>query len=131
MNRYQSLASILFIFFILFIIAGLIIGEISFGIAVFIPFLIGSGIYAFLGFFCLILAIILYMIGFVRSEPSQHPPPYDSYEPDSRKHVVKTGGVILIGPIPIVFGSNWKITVFMIMVAILFFLLLYIYFYLM
>ncbi|RLF92053.1 hypothetical protein DRN50_09415 [Thermococci archaeon] len=36
-----------------------------------------------------------------------------------KKTSFKGGGVILIGPIPIVFGSNWKIVVFLMIIAIL------------
>ena len=36
-----------------------------------------------------------------------------------KKTSVKGGGVVLIGPIPIVFGSNWKIIVIMTLLAII------------
>jgi len=37
----------------------------------------------------------------------------------SKKTSIKTGGVVFIGPIPIVFGSNWKIAAILMFLAII------------
>jgi uncharacterized protein (TIGR00304 family) len=37
----------------------------------------------------------------------------------------KAGGLLFIGPIPIIFGSNWKITLILVVVAIITLVLLY------
>jgi uncharacterized protein (TIGR00304 family) len=45
---------------------------------------------------------------------------YEKDETISReKTSVKGGGVVLIGPIPIVFGSNWKIALVLMIIAII------------
>ncbi|RLF25962.1 MAG: hypothetical protein DRN01_05850, partial [Thermoplasmata archaeon] len=44
------------------------------------------------------------------------------YEKPEKKRFFEGGGVILIGPIPIVFGSNWKIAIALMFIAIIFIL---------
>ena len=54
------------------------------------------------------------MFGFTRTAITDE---YDSEH--QKKTSVKGGGVVLIGPIPIIFGSNWKIAIVMIILAII------------
>ena len=129
MNRYTLISSMLFISFIMFTILGLLQGDISFGIAFFVPFLIGSGLFATIGFLCVFLAVIVYIIGLMRSITPDERVSNDVFnDQSSKKPSIRTGGVILIGPVPIVFGSNWKIIMVMLIVAV-FFLLLFFYFF--
>ncbi|MCK4348234.1 MAG: TIGR00304 family protein, partial [Thermoplasmatales archaeon] len=81
--------------------------------------IVGSGVYAFLGFISMFIAIILFMIGFSSKFPLGDLNRYKENANQTRKETsVKSGGVILIGPIPIVFGSNWKIAIIMLILAI-------------
>ena len=79
---------------------------------------IRSGVYAFLGFISIFIAIILFMFGFASKLPSSNLNCHKENVNQTHKGTsAKSGGVILIGPIPIVFGSNWKIAVLMIVLA--------------
>jgi uncharacterized protein (TIGR00304 family) len=42
---------------------------------------------------------------------------------------VEGGGVVVIGPIPIVFGSNWKIALILVVATIILMLIIYLLFY--
>ena len=98
---------------------GVFSGDVETGFVVVFPFIAGSGIYAFLGFIFVFIAILLFMFGFTSTvESNDFQADYDEYQP-SRKTSIKGGGVVLIGPIPIVFGSNWKIAVILMILAII------------
>jgi uncharacterized protein (TIGR00304 family) len=99
---------------------GYLSGEIEVGFFLIFPFLIGSGVYAFLGFIFVFIAVLVLMFGFVSRFNIIHEGIGLEEEqlPSQNKTTVKGGGVILIGPIPIVFGSNWKIAVILMIFAI-------------
>jgi uncharacterized protein (TIGR00304 family) len=120
MNRYHVLSLVCLIVGMIFFAQGILSGEIETGIVVVFPFIVGSGIYAMLGFIFVVLAILLFIFGFTQITSKA----YDFRVEDDdlntkKKSSIKGGGVILIGPIPIVFGSNWKIAVILMIVAIL------------
>ena len=113
-------------FSIFFLISGLICfylgflsGDVETGFIIIFPFISGSGIYAFLGFILIVIAIILFMFSFAsydKIDELQN----DNYEfKPKKKTSIKGGGVILIGPIPIVFGSNWKIAAILMIIALI------------
>ena len=111
MNKYHIFSLIFFIIAIFLFALGVFSGDVQTGFLVVFPFIAGSGIYAFLGMVFLFVSIFLFVFGFgVR------------YEKDKiinrEKTSVKGGGVVLIGPIPIVFGSNWRIALVLMIVAI-------------
>ena len=119
MSKFHLLSIVFFVSGIVFFAFGLISGEVETGFIFVFPFLIGSGIYAFLGFVFIFIAILLFMFGFVSSVG------LNDFEFDiedkhysRRKSSVKGGGIVFIGPIPIAFGSNWKIAIMMIILAI-------------
>jgi uncharacterized protein (TIGR00304 family) len=59
------------------------------------------------------------MFGFTRNiVPFESDLETDDYIP-KKKTSLKGGGVVLIGPIPIVFGSSWKIALILMIVAII------------
>ena len=104
---------------IVFFSMGVLSGDIKAGIVVFIPFIVGSGIYAFLGFIFVLIATILFMFSFSRIVKSNDfQVDFDEQQP-SKKTSIKGGGIVLIGPIPIVFGSNWKIAVILMVLALI------------
>ena len=122
MNKFHFLSLFFFIFGIIFIIIGYFSGEVEIGFFIIFPFIIGSGINAFLGFIFIFIAILFFMFSFAgriilwqgsyesNGEEQIHP---------KRKPSVKGGGVVLIGPNPIVFGSNWKIAIFLMIISII------------
>ena len=121
MNRYHLLSIILFVTGIIFFALGILSGEVKMGFVVFFPFLIGTGVYALLGFIFFFISILLFMFGFIGSyslKSLESPAFYDKEGSNvETKSSVKGGGVIFIGPIPIVFGSNWKIAIIMMILA--------------
>jgi len=120
MNRHHLLPLVFFISGIVFFSLGILTGEIEIGIVLIFPFIVGSGIHAFLGFISIFIAIILFMIGFVSKFSSDD---LNVHKKDinqtNKKTSVKGGGIILIGPIPIVFGTNWKIALMLMILAMI------------
>jgi len=125
MNKFHILSLICLIAGIVFFILGILSGEVETGVFVVFPFISGSGIYAFLGFIFIIIAILLFTFGFAKYiRPDEFEIEHDEYH-SHKKTSIKGGGVILIGPIPIVFGSNWKIALVLIIIAIILILVSY------
>jgi len=119
MNKCHILSLFCFIIGIIFLALGFLQGDVEGGVFVVFPFIAGSGIFAFLGVILIIIAILLFMFGFASGIETDQPD-YDYKEqPPQKKTSVKGGGVVLIGPIPIVFGSNWKIALVLMIVAII------------
>lgn len=118
MNKYHLFSLICLIIGIVFFAVGVFSGDVETGFVVVFPFIAGSGIYALLGFVFVFVAILLFMFGFTSTvESNDFKVDYDGYQ-SSRKTSIKGGGVVLIGPIPIVFGSNWKIAVILMILSI-------------
>ena len=113
MNKYHLLSLIFFIGAIICFALGILSGDVEAGFIVVIPFLAGSGIFAFLGFILFIISILFFMYGFAKKVE------YQIDKHDEKKSSVKGGGIVLIGPIPIVFGSNWKIALSLMFIAII------------
>ena len=119
MNKYHFLSLISFIIGVVFFILGFLQGDLQTGIFLIFPFIAGSGVYAFIGFIFIFISILLFISGF--SVPTD----LDKINLDKensgsgKKISVKGGGVVLIGPFPIVFGSNWKIAAFLMVLAII------------
>ncbi|MCK5548041.1 MAG: DUF131 domain-containing protein, partial [Thermoplasmata archaeon] len=100
-------------------------GEIHW--VLFIPVFTATGIFAFLGTVSMIIAFLLFFLiyarefadstGTGRESPSRatagRPP--SSQAPAVDK---KFGGVVLIGPIPLIFGSDPKLTIVIVALAI-------------
>jgi uncharacterized protein (TIGR00304 family) len=130
MNRYIIMAIVMVICGIALIGYSVVSGEGSAGIVVFIPVFYGSGIFAFLGVLCIMAAIILGFIGFaaqvgeMEDSPRQDEPGLARQtqprpgQPRTGK-AIKGGGVVLIGPIPIIFGSDAKTTMVLVVLAII------------
>lgn len=94
----------------------------------FIPVFSATSIFAFIGTILIIVALVLIFIVFIREftipyepEPGQQKAaktrqPAPSQAPGAKK---KFGGVVLIGPIPVIFGSDPKTTIIIIVLAII------------
>lgn len=118
MNKLHILSLICFIVGIAFFAVGFFTGEAEGGVFVIFPFITGSGVFPLLGFIFIFIAILLFMFGFTTHIRPEELQVEDEYQP--RKNTsVKGGGVVLIGPIPIVFGSNWKIAIVLMIIAII------------
>lgn len=109
---YMLLLTGAFLFFLL----GIINNELEVGFFLIFPIIIGSGIFSFLGFVLLFSSIVLFIYKFVLSIDKSTDLYYDR-DYKKPKKTIKTGGIVLIGPIPILFGSNWKITLLMIIIS--------------
>ena len=130
MNRYHLLSLICFVSGFILLLIGVIYGEIEVGFILIFPFLAGSGLFAFLGFLLFFIAMILFMFGFVNLSTETPGFVKQDFYPDDiepKKAQVKGGGIILIGPIPIVFGSNWKIAVFLMILAVVLMVIIYLF----
>ena len=119
MNRFQVLPLVCFILGIVFFIIGFLTGETKGGIFIVFPFIIGSGIFSLLGFIFIFIAIISFIFKFttyIKSDKIKNE--NDELQP-KKKTSIKGGGIVLIGPIPIIFGSNWKIVIVLLIIAII------------
>ena len=129
MNKYYTLSFLCLIIGIIFFLIGILAGDVEAGFVLIFPFLVGSGPYAVLGFLFMFIAIILFMFGFASTTRASIDLPFDEDTYDiKRKKSVKGGGVILIGPIPIVFGTSWKIAVLLMIAAIILIFTIYVFF---
>ena len=107
MHRWYIFSIICFFTSILFFILAALSGELHIGFIVIIPIIIGSGFYAFIGFLLIFLSFIFFFIGRISLNiPTNSMNKKET--PQTQKNI-QTGGVILIGPIPIIFGSTWKV----------------------
>ncbi len=126
-NRFLAIAVLLLICGIALLGYSVAEGESRAGLFIVFPVLIGSGIWAFLGMMCIMGALLFGFMGigarfagfgdFDESEPRDH----QRQGQGSRQKTgpaVKGGGVVLIGPIPIIFGSDPKLTIVLAVLAI-------------
>ncbi len=109
-NRYFIASLAILIVGIIFI--GFLLGESKAGLILIFPVIYGTGSHAFFGIIiCIMISFILSAIGFFKKfegeyEGYKHEP---IFEPIKKERKIKGGGIVLIGPIPIIFASNWKI----------------------
>ena len=118
MNKYHGVSFLCFIFGAIFFLLGINAGDVEVGFFLIFPFLIGSGPYAVFVFFFVFLTIVLFMFGLATRKSDDTSFDENAYETHHKKSI-KGGGVILIGPIPIVFGSSQKIAILMILLSII------------
>lgn len=131
MNSLRLLSLTCFILGIIVIAYGVSTGEVKIGIFFIIPFLIGSGFNAFIGFLLLFASFFLFFLGGLKELKGIPPVIEDNislekpqaYSKPKKKRFFEGGGVVLIGPIPIIFGTNPRITLVAIIMAIIFILI--------
>ncbi len=143
MNKYHVLALSLLILGIIVLGYSTAIGESEVIWLVIIPIIIGHGIYSFIGVIIIILAIFTGMYAFIHAGGwvfadeelyDEYYPPRPRAKPGARSRAplagtqpprpaprprVSGGGVILIGPIPIIFGSDNKTAMILSILAII------------
>lgn len=131
MNKWLFLPIIFFIFGLFFLVYGSLIGEVRVGIVVFIPFIMSNGLFGFLGIICLFFSMLSLFLIFPKLYLGSYHQVEDNYELRkshfSSKEKFRTGGVIFLGPIPIIFGSNKRITRYMIIASIIILIVILIY----
>ena len=116
-------------------------GEAEFGIFLIFPFVIGGGVLTGVGVLFILLGFVALMVGFVKGftvipldhlDEDEEPRPRRKRKGKPRPRTrgdqevgakrifpnVKGGGVVFIGPVPIVWGSNTKVTKMMLGLAI-------------
>ena len=123
MNRYHFLSLICFIGAVVFLFFGFLNGDVKVGVFIVFPFITGSGVYSFFGTILLFLMFLFFILGFIASFNTFDSKYFDNEEITSsitpeKKTSFKGGGVVLIGPVPIVFGSNWRIALILMILTI-------------
>ncbi len=121
MNKHSFLSVIFFITGICLFILGFLEGEVSGGFFVIFPFIMGSGVYGSAGVLCFFIAFLFYIFSF----SSKLETDYSTIDYEPKKTSSKWGGVVFIGPIPIVFGSSWKTALLVMIIGFVFMLILY------
>ena len=127
MNRWWLASGALFIASIVLLVASVATGDGQFGLFVIFPFIVGSGPLAISGTALLFLAILCWFVGIWRSGK------YEVVETATgdkggTAQGNKFGGVIMLGPVPIVFGSNEKIAKNMLILGVILFAVMLIFF---
>jgi uncharacterized protein (TIGR00304 family) len=108
----------MFLLGLILLFISIISGDTQAGFFLIFPFIIGSGVYATLGILLIVASFFLYLIN-LRNVTISHEPQNENSKPLKKENRVEGGGIVLIGPIPIIIGSNWKITIILVIVAIL------------
>jgi len=126
MRRLTAAALALFVLGIVLLAYAAYLGEMTFTLVVIIPVVQSSNIWALAGMALIFAAIFLFFFSMaapMKETPSQ---PAASAQPTaaSQPSAKKFGGVVFIGPIPIVFGSDKKVAKWMIIVSLVVVILL-------
>ncbi len=104
-------------------VAGVVSGEIDLVLVIIFPVLIAEGVLGLLSMTLIFLGFLLLFISFFFA-PSLHRNEGKQVQEtewrtgEGGKTSVKGGGVILIGPLPLIFGSDWKMAIVAIALAI-------------
>ena len=122
MRRWFLIALLLFASAIILMIVSVASGEGQVGLFLIFPFMVAWGPTAVAGSILLFLAVISFFIGFLRSGDVvlQDAGGADPVAKTGRKF----GGVVMIGPIPIVFGSDRKTANWMLLAGVVLFILM-------
>jgi len=121
-RRWWVLSLALFVAAIALIIASVATGEGQVGLFLIFPFIIASGPLALAGSALLLLAIISVFIAFWKTGEAARPDAGGSDAAVGQER--KFGGVVMIGPIPIAFGSDKRMAKWMAVAGIILFVVL-------
>lgn len=105
MRKSHLLSLTLFLLGVLFTSIAVTSGEMKGGFFIIFPYMIGSGIYAFIGIILIFLAFIFFTFGFLEVFEEIGELKESEAEMVSREKV-EGGGILLIGPFPIIFGTS-------------------------
>ncbi len=106
----RKISMAMFIAGIACIFASFLIGEARAGLFIIFPFIYGTGIFMFAGIILILIAMFIFAFSF----PSEfaHEGEYEIEE--------KKGGLILIGPIPIIITGDRKLAFLLVILSIIF-----------
>ncbi|MDI6916965.1 MAG: DUF131 domain-containing protein [Thermoplasmatales archaeon] len=114
--RYRRTAFMMFILGIILIGASVFFGKGKIGLFLLIPVFYGTDVFAFLGFLCIVASMFLIFYSMTQTLGAE-----EEYAiPVKQERKIKGGGVVFIGPIPIVFGSDMKTAIIMLILGIAF-----------
>ena len=119
MSMLRRLSFLLFLAGIICFVAGVLNGEAEVGFVLIFPFIIGSGLLSLLGVLLLFFGMLLYIGGFFHDNLRDHTVVDNEISHESSKPKLRGGGVILIGPLPIIFGTSWKMTLVALVITII------------
>lgn len=101
-------------------------GDLRVGFFLFIPFVAGTGLVPFLAMLALVAAFVVFAAGSFAPTPDEararHAPPPEG-DAEARPRRARSGGVVLIGPLPIVWGSDRRVLPWMVAAGALLLLL--------
>lgn len=129
MSMLRRLSFMLFVAGIICFVLGVLNGEAEVGFVLIFPFIAGSGILSLLGVLFLFFGMLLYIGGFYHHSLDDHTVTGNETSHGSSKSKLRGGGVVLIGPIPIVFGTSWKMTIVALVITIIALVSFYLVFY--
>ena len=109
-----------------------LLGEVSIGLILFFPMITAHGLYGLIGVLFLIVSFLLVFILYPKilfqSNSNQFNDEINKLNNNNAsKKEMHTGGIIFIGPIPIVFGSNKKITRYLIISSLIILIIILVY----
>ena len=113
------------------LVVGFLQNEATLSVVVIIPVITATGAWAFLGIVLMMAGIFVFFLTWSgASEPLSEPSPPVQGAPSAPAPAQlsaarrRWGGVVFLGPIPIVFGSDQKVTRWMFLVGVLLFVAL-------
>lgn len=117
LNRMRAVSILMIAASAILLALAAIRGELEIALVVIIPVIMGSGPLSLVGglllFFGLLVLLLSYF-GVPRRGDEDFEPRLDQLEGASGP---KVGGVVLVGPIPIIFGSDWRMASLAIILA--------------
>jgi len=117
MTRLRLAALLLMLLGAVGIVYGILAGEIQVGLLFFvIPYLYGSSALGALSILAIVIGVFLLIIDAVRRAAPGAPEPSSAGEGTARPRT-GWGGVVIVGPVPIVFGSTPRLTIVALVIA--------------
>ena len=131
--NFRVISYILIVTGIFLLFLSLIMGNAKFGIFIIFPFVYGYGLLPAISFLIIIIGIFLFFLSPFEIKYTQLQSPNEKPEFENVRKEKHVGGVLLIGPIPIIFGNDKNMAIIsilasvLILLAILIFILFLIY----
>ena len=114
----RNIPAILFISGVALIFFALIQGEAKAGFFVIFPYISGNGIFTTAGIFLIMVSIGIFIFSsFIREDVTI------DHQAGLEYKKKRTGGIIFVGPIPIVIANNQQTAIFMAVIALVVLLL--------
>ncbi len=113
------LSYILIAFGIILLLISLLTGNAKFGIFIIFPFVYGYGLLSAISFFLIIIGIFLLFLSPFEIKYTQLQSPNEKPEFENVRKEKHVGGVLLIGPIPIIFGNDKNMAIISILASVL------------